>query len=93
MSYRVTIGHAGSPPAFRPSTTATLVLGGILAVAAMQNLDAIKAMHDRLDVLFGQPRSQWPKAELFSGLDPAGGTRPADARWSAGQRWESGPCA
>ena len=39
--------------------------GRAQGTTAMQYLDAIKAMHDRLDALLQQGPEQWPKSELF----------------------------
>jgi hypothetical protein len=39
--------------------------GRAAGFTAMQYLDAIKAMHDRLDILLEQDPEQWPKSELF----------------------------
>jgi len=42
--------------------------GRAAGFTAMQYLDAIKAMHARLDALLEQPRDQWPASKLFDGL-------------------------
>ena len=36
--------------------------------SAMQYLEAIRGMHDRLDTLLTQPNAQWPQSDLFSQL-------------------------
>ncbi len=50
------------PVAFQPP------YGRKKGFTAMQYLEALKAMHDRLDALLEQGPDSWPKSELFSTL-------------------------